>query len=243
MSNIITALENSFVRRDFLMATSRPKETKSYAPVPHRIVIETILEELDKANIKVVSENYISGRDGKQAEMHYQLAGGDNEMAIRLIAHNSYDKTMPLRVALGAHVFVCRNGMVVGDMGTFKRKHTGTVLEDFKQDMGLHIQKAGDTFKRMVKDRERMKEIELTKRVTAELMGRLFIEEAIVTSTQLNIIKREIENPSFNYGIEGTLWNAYNAVTVSLKDAIPSQNMKQHIELHNFIQNEYHLVS
>jgi Domain of unknown function (DUF932) len=243
MSNIILAPETSFTGRGFLTSVPLPKETKSYSPVPHKVVIETILEEMDKANIKVVSENYISGRDGKQAEMHYQLAGGDKEMAIRLIAHNSYDKTMPLRVALGAHVFICRNGMVVGDMGTFKRKHTGSVLEDFKQDMGMHIERAGETFKRMRKDRERMKEIEMTKRTTSELMGRLFLEEAIITSTQLNIIKREIENPSFNYGIEGSLWNDYNAVTVALRDSIPSQNMKQHIQLHEFIQKEYQLVS
>lgn len=241
MSNIITATETSFSTpfKDRLILAPLPKETKSYSPVPHKVVIETIMEGLDKANIKVVTENYIVGREGKQAEFHYQLQGGDNEMAIRLIAHNSYDKTMPLRVAIGAHVFVCRNGMVVGDMGTFKRKHTGTVLEDFKNDMGMHIEKAGETFERMRKDRERMKEIEMTKRTTSELMGRLFLEEAVITSTQLNIIKREIENPSFTYGIEGSLWNDYNAVTVALRDAIPSQNLKQHIQLHEFIQKEY----
>ena len=160
-------------------------------------------------------------------------------MNIRLIGHNSYDKRLPLRVALGGHVIVCKNGMVLGDMGSFKRKHTGSILEEFKEDMGMHIQKAGETFEKMRKDRERMKEIEITKRVSAELMGRLFIEEAIITSEQLSIIKREIENPSFNYGIEGSLWNTYNAVTVALRDSVPSQNMKQHIQLHQFIQKEY----
>ena len=239
MSNLIVTDLSNFSTKESLISAKLPKKTASYSPVPHKVVIETILEGLDKANIKVLSETYLSGRDGKQAEFQYQLQGGDNEMNIRLIGHNSYDKRLPLRVALGGHVIVCKNGMVVGDMGTFKRKHTGNILEEFKADMGMHIARAGETFEKMRKDRERMKEIEITKRTTSELMGRLFIEEGIVTSTQLSIIKREIENPSFNYGIEGSLWNAYNAVTVSLRDAVPSQNMKQHIQLHEFIQKEY----
>jgi hypothetical protein len=242
MSAIITDL-TAYSTKEALTSVKLPKKTSSYSPVPHKVVIDTVLEGLYKANIKVLSEEYLSGRNGQQAEFHYELAGGDQEMRIRLIGHNSYNKSLPLRMAIGGHVIVCRNGMVIGDMGTFKRKHTGTILEDFKQDMGMHIERAGETFDRMRRDRERMKEIEMTKRVTSELMGRLFIEEAIITSTQLNVIKREIENPSFNYGVEGTLWNAYNAVTVSLKDAIPSQNMKQHIQLHEFMQNNYNLIS
>ena len=242
MSKIITDLSGPSAK-DIILAAKLPKKTSSYSPVPHKVVIETILEGLDKANIKVLSEDYLAGRFGKQAEFHYQLQGGDSEMNIRLIGHNSYDKRLPLRVALGGHVIVCKNGMVLGDMGSFKRKHTGTILEEFKQDMGMHIERAGETFEKMRRDRERMKEIEITRRVSAELMGRLFIEEAIITSEQLSIIKREIENPSFNYGIEGSLWNTYNAVTVALRDSVPSQNMKQHIQLHEFIQKEYDLVS
>jgi Domain of unknown function (DUF932) len=238
MSNLIIT-DLALSPKEQLLTAKLPKKTASYSPVPHKVIVDTILEGLYKANIKILSENYLSGRDGRQAEFQYQLQGGDSEMNIRLIGHNSYDKRLPLRVALGGHVIVCKNGMVVGDMGTFKRKHTGNILEEFKEDMGFHIAKAGETFERMRRDRERMKEIEITKRVTSELMGRLFIEEGIVTSTQLSIIKREIENPSFDYGVEGSLWNAYNAVTVSLKDAVPAQNMKQHIQLHDFIQKEY----
>lgn len=238
MSNIL--LDTT---KGYLLSTKLPAKTKSYSPVPHGVIIETILEELDRLNIKVTSESYLSGRDGKQMEFHYQFSGGDSEMSLRLLGHNSYDKTLPLRVAVGAHVFVCTNGVVSGDIGTFKRKHTGTILEEFKADIIHHIETADETFKRLQRDRDRMKEIEMTKRTTSELMGRLFLEEAIITSTQLNIIQREIENPSFDYGIKGTLWNDYNAVTVALRDAIPSQNMKQHMELHKFIQNEYDLVS
>lgn len=233
-----------------LLATKLPKKTKSYAPVPHKQVIETTLEALDKANIKVLHELYTSARDGRQANGIYQLDGGDSTMNYRLIWQNSYDKSLPLAAAMGSHVIVCSNGMVIGDMGDFKRKHTGTVLIEFKESMKTYIETAGEIFTKMVRDRERMKEITLSKRLCAELVGRMFLEQEVITATQLGIIKRELDAPSFDYGTgkkkneEGilvgpeTLWNTYNAVTVSLKEAHPQHNIKQHINLHNFITKD-----
>ena len=58
---------SSISTKDLLLATKLPKKTKSYSPVPHKTVIETTLEALDKANIKVLSEMYTSARDGRQA--------------------------------------------------------------------------------------------------------------------------------------------------------------------------------
>jgi len=231
-----------------LLATELPKETRSYAPVPHELVINMTLEALDKANIKVLSELYTSAKEGRQANGIYQLEGGDSEMNFRLIWQNSYDKSLPLASAMGGHVIVCSNGMVIGDMGAFKRKHTGSVLTEFQESIKTYVTEAGEIFKRMTTDRERMKEITMTKRVTAELIGRMFLEENIITATQLGIIKRELENPSFDYGtrlvdkdgnlIKQTLWDDYNAVTVSLKEAHPQHNISQHMKLHNFITKE-----
>jgi hypothetical protein len=243
-SKIISAITT----KDILLTTKLPKKTKSYSPVPHKTVIETTLEALDKAGIIVLSELYTSARDGRVANGIYQLQGGDTEMNIRLLWQNSYDKSLPLAAALGAHVIVCKNGMVKGDMGAFKRKHTGTILTEFQESIRTYIDRAGEIFRKMVSDRERMKEITMTRRTTAELVGRMFLEEDIITATQLGIIKREIENPSFNYGtrvvnaegqlVKSTLWDDYNAVTVSLKEAHPNASLKQHTGLHNFITKD-----
>ena len=242
MSNIIVSeAVTSLSTKERLLALPVPQKTGSYSPVPHGVVIDTVLESLYKANIEVIGETYKLGNEGQQVEGYFQLKGGDNEMNLRLIFHNSYDKRLPLRVAVGAHVIVCRNGMVVGDMGAFKRKHTGTVLEEFKEEVSGSIIRIGDTFEKLRLDREKMKNIEMTKRTTAELMGRLFIEDALINATQIAIIKREIENPSFNYGIEGSLWNDYNAVTVALRESHPSQSMKQHMDLHRIVAKEYSL--
>lgn len=216
-----------------------PTKTKSYTPVPHGEVIAMAKEELDKAGLMIVSEKYRIAKEGKQAFGSYIIGNGDPEMNLNLMWHNSYDKTMPLRWAIGANVIVCGNGLVRGDIGAFKRRHTGTVMEDYRNLVKLHIGKAGEMFGSLVKDREAMKNISITKKTTAELMGRMFIEEAIVNATQLGIIKREIESPTYDYKADGTLWQIYNHVTVALKESHPHKYLEQHIRSHNFFTKEF----
>lgn len=240
MSNI--KLITPISRRD-LLRVPIPKATASYAPVPHKKVIEMTLEQLDKVGLKVTSEAYHMAREGNQARGNYALESKDKEMSLMLAWHNSYDKTMPVRWAMGAHVFVCENGMVVGDMGIFKRRHTGTVQEDFEETIKLHILSAGEMFRTLKKERELMKDIEISSRTRAELIGRMFLEDKVLTSTQLGIIKDEIENPSYgDYGAPGSVWELYNHGTVGMKKDHPTLYIDHHIKYHNFFRNEFKLT-
>ena len=82
-----------------------------------------------------------------------------------------------------------------------------------------------------------MKQIELTKRSSAELVGRMFLEEEIIQSTQMCIIKREMDNPSFDYGAPGSMWELYNHTTLAMKELHPSLWMNQHMKAHSFFVN------
>lgn len=229
--------------KSILIATPVPKKTESYSPVPHEKVINMVLESLDKANMKIVSERYLSARNGRQGMGFLDLAGGgDEEMLIKLIWHNSYDKSMPLRAALGSNVIVCGNGMVRGDMGAFKRKHTGTVLTEFEESIKRYIGEAGETFRKLIQDRERMKEIKITKRTCAELIGRMHIENDIITATQVGIMKKELETPTFNYKADGTVWQLYNHATFAMKEDHPQFHLQRHMDVHDFFTKEYQLL-
>ena len=220
-----------------------PGATESYAPVPHIKVIEMTLEELEKNGFKVLSEAYHIARKGDQARGDYQIQTKDKDMHIQLAWMNSYDKTIPLRWAVGGHVIICGNGMVVGDMGIFKRRHTGTVIEDYKEAIHLHINSAGEMFEKLIKERKQLKNIEISAQARAELIGRMFIQENVLTATQLGIIKKEIENPSFgNYGAPGSVWELYNHGTVGMKEDHPSLYIDHHVRYHNFFKKKFQLV-
>jgi hypothetical protein len=83
-----------------------------------------------------------------------------------------------------------------------------------------------------------MKQIEITKRIKAELIGRMMIEEQFISSTQLNIISREMNNPTHDYGASNSLWELYNYTTFSMKEIHPSMWMDNHIKAHKFF-NDY----
>jgi hypothetical protein len=83
-----------------------------------------------------------------------------------------------------------------------------------------------------------MKQVELTPRTRAELIGRMYIEETLIKSTQLNILAREIETPTHDYNAANTMWELYNYTTYALKSGHPSNWMEQHIDVHDFFVNE-----
>jgi hypothetical protein len=83
-----------------------------------------------------------------------------------------------------------------------------------------------------------MKNIEITKRTKAELIGRMLIEEQFIQSTQMNIIEREMKNPTHNYGAPDSLWELYNYTTFAMKEIHPTLWMQNHQAAHNFFVNE-----
>ena len=82
-----------------------------------------------------------------------------------------------------------------------------------------------------------MKHVEIDARVTAELVGRMILEKEFIQSTQMNIIQRELKNPTFDYNSPGTLWELYQFTTFSMKEIHPSLWMNNHIDAHNFFVN------
>jgi hypothetical protein len=93
-------------------------------------------------------------------------------------------------------------------------------------------------FQRMQKQRDAMKQVELSKRQQAELVGRMLIEEEFIESTQLNIIEKELKRPSHDYGAQNSIWELYNYTTYAMKEVHPRLWMDNHISAHSFFINE-----
>jgi hypothetical protein len=225
---------------ELILGASMPQQTRTYKPVSHKELIEKTYEEVDRAGFAISNEYYSIGKKGNQATGRYSITyGNDPDMTLMIAWQNSYDKSLSMKYAIGGHVFVCTNGCVSGDLGAFKKKHMGDIQTFTPPQIREYLNSAGETYEKLIRDKERMKEIEISKRVCSELAGRLFIEEEIITSTQLNILKREIENPSYNYGAPNTLWELYNGVTYALKESSPQTWLTSHIKTHDFFTKEY----
>lgn len=222
----------------YLKGAELPKETKTYKPVSHGQLIDLTLESIHQAGFVLDKELYSTAKEGRIANGKFSISNvADKEMQLQIAWQNSYDKSLSLKFAIGARVFICSNGMVSGDMGAFKKAHKGDIQEFTPAKIVEYIKSAGDAFEKIQLQREMMKHVEIDARVTAELVGRMILEKEFIASTQLNIIEREIKHPTFDYNAPGTLWELYQHTTHAMKEVHPLLWMGHHIEAHDFFVN------
>jgi hypothetical protein len=237
-------MENYNTARGMLLAAPVPQQTRTYKPVSHAQLMDLTLESIHQAGFTLDQERYTSARDGKVANGKFTIKNvADNEMQLQIGWQNSYDKSLSLKFAIGTKIFICENGCVSGDYGAFKHKHVGEIQTFTPQAITDYILDAGEAFTRMQSERDSMKQIILDRRAQAELIGRMIIDEQFIESTQLNIIKRELEKPTHNYGAENSLWELYQFTTFSMKEVHPSLWMNNHIDAHAFFLDAAGLVT
>ena len=123
-------------------------------------------------------------------------------------------------------------------MGTFKRKHQGQVQEYTPTAISEYIMQAGETFRNMQNERDFMKQVDIDKRAQAELIGRLLIEEQLISTMQVNQIASELKKPTYDYGAPDSLWELYQFTTQTMRETHPRNWIKDHMDAHRFFVNE-----
>lgn len=237
-------MENYNTARGMLLAAPLPQQTRTYKPVSHEQLMDLTLESIHQAGFTLDQESYTSARDGKVANGKFSIKNvADSEMQLQIGWQNSYDKSLSLKFAIGTKIFICANGCVSGDYGAFKKKHVGEIQTFTPQAITEYIKHAGDAFTKMQGEREIMKTIELDRRTQAELIGRMIIEEEFIESTQLNIIRGELDKPTHDYGSANSLWELYQFTTFSMKQVHPSLWMNNHIDAHSFFTEASGIIS
>ena len=236
-------METYNTTKQLLINTALPETTRTYKCVEHERVMDLTLNAIDKAGFILDAETYTAASGGLIATGKYTIKNiADDEMQLQIAWLNSYNKKKSLTYGIGNQVFICQNGSISADMGYFKKKHQGEIQEFTPIATTEYIKRAEDTFVTMQKEREEMKQIEVSRRICAELLGRAVIEEEFITTTQLNIIKNELYSPTYDYGCPGSIYELYQFTTFALKGIHPSLWMKNHIGAHTFFTKEANII-
>ena len=232
----------------FLENQPLPNHGKSYTVVSHKEVIENTKKLLEDSGFTIRRELYRANMNAQVAQGVYHIYPSrsiddnivnENELGMMFAWTNSYDRSKSFQCAIGAYVMVCSNGMMCGDMMNFKRKHTGTAGHDIVMQLSNQIKNGEKHYTRILNDRDSLKNVTLTNREQSELLGRLFADDEIITSSQVSIIKKEMKKPSFNYDcLDDNAWAFYNHVTHSLKVSPPRDWMQDSQNFHDFMMNE-----
>jgi hypothetical protein len=232
------------VNRDFLKAVPLPVQTNSYTVISHESVMNYVFAELANQGFSILSEEYRCTHDGLIAQGIYKLNfNSDEEMSLMFAWSNSYNKQLKFKCVTGGYVAANQTVMLCGEIGSWTRKHTGTADADAIAMIQTQIANAQMYYNNLVADKEAMKQIPLTTKRQAELLGVLFAEYELLTTEQASIVRQQMDKPSFFYnGGKHTLWSFYNHVTVAFQQSHPRTWMEDQRMLHWFISNEFDLT-
>ena len=218
-----------------------PAATETYSPIAHSEFLSELRTKLSDNSYEVKGQRLFVNGSGTKLVGFYdvddlrQETPDDFGFRMSIGFKNSYDKSMSAALVVGATVIICSNGMVSGDLITFRRKHTGNVLELLREKMQQAVLSMNSSFARLVADAEIMKSYELTPRQKAEILGVMYFEKEIVTPNQLSVVKKELITSENFRG--NTVWDLYNNVTVALKKSHPLRYVEDHIRLHDFMSD------
>ena len=232
------------VTRDFLKAVPLPVQTSSYTVISHESVMDYVFTELANQGFGILSEEYRCTHDGMIAQGIYKLNyNSDEEMSLMFAWSNSYNKQLKFKCVTGGYVTANQTVMLCGEIGSWMRKHTGTADADAIEMIKTQITNAKMYYNNLIADKEVMKQISLTTKRQAEILGVLFAEYELLTTEQASIVRAQMDKPSFFYnGGKHTLWSFYNHVTVAFQQSHPKSWMEDQRMLHWFISNEFDLT-
>jgi hypothetical protein len=217
-------------------------EGTRYSPILHKQVIDTIDEYLYKNNISTRSKEFLTASNGQRVIGKYNIAYPDSEMGYMISFKNSHDGSMSFGICSGANVWICSNGNVYGDVSAYKSKHVGANNIEMLNQIQFACERIDETMQLQIKRREQLKQIEVNKKEISQIAGELFLNDEIITATQLGILKKEIENPTHNYGFEGSAWQLLQNLTFSTKETTPISWHKTHSKLGNYFVDRFGLL-
>jgi hypothetical protein len=208
-----------------------PNSTSSYVAISHGELVDLVKENIDKSGLIIKDEKIKTAKFGQQLFGTITVGANNVEQDMTIGFRNSYDKSITVGIVAGNRVIVCENLMFKGDFKVM-RKHTGHVKSELEFLVANGVNTMNQQFVSIIADTEKMKQVQMTKRATAELIGRMYIEEKLITSTQLNIIADQLTNSK--HFKDDSLWSLYNHTTEALKTAHPVTIINDHIKIHDF---------
>jgi hypothetical protein len=229
---------------EYLRKTQLPEATESYTVIPHGTVIDTVRAMLEQYGFIVTNELYKAESNGEVALGFMQIETlNDPDMAMTFNWTNSYNKVLRFSCSVGGFIYDNQVPFVsTNNQAYWNRKHTGTALEETIETIELMAASAESHFAQITAMKNKFKSLEVNRKMYAKLLGLLYFDKQIISSEQVNLIKREYDKPSFDYADKGTLWELYKMIMFGVSDQSPKSWYKQQMDINSYIQVLYNIA-
>jgi hypothetical protein len=229
---------------EYLRKTQLPEATESYTVIPHGTVIDTVRAMLEQYGFIVTNELYKAESNGEVALGFMQIETlNDPDMAMTFNWTNSYNKVLRFSCSVGGFIYDNQVPFVsTNNQAYWNRKHTGTALEETIETIELMAASAESHFAQITSMKNKFKSLEVNRKMYAKLLGLMYFDKQIISSEQVNLIKREYDKPSFDYTDKGTLWELYKMIMFGVSDQSPRSWYKQQMDINSYIQVLYNIA-
>ena len=230
---------------EYLRKTQLPLATKSYTVISHGDIIDTVREMLKKHGFIITNELYKAESNGDVALGFMQIETlNDPDMAMTFNWTNSYNKMVRFSCSIGGFIYDNQVPFVsTNNQASWRRKHTGTALEETMEIIEAMVASADEHFAQIVDMKNKFKSIDVSRKEYAKLLGLLYFDKQIISSEQINVIKREYEKPSFDYTDKGTLWELYKMIMFGIVDQAPKNWYRQQLDINSYVQVLYNFAA
>ncbi len=262
-----TPTSGSCTRKEAFNKTLIPEVTRTYQPIPNKILIDMIHKIAKESKVKLTNEQL--GMDLKGQRMFgvcdiegKDFLGGDIQMMIGFC--NSYNGSMAARFCIGGRVFVCSNlafhsytDDVTGIAGLAVRPHKNLGNLGIREGLGVHIREAFGQIEDFRKGQERFYEGLLNRKLSDNRAYAAIVRAAqagVVNKTKVLTLadewNRQVVEPvddSLEWHEEfqpRTAYSLFNAFTQTEKDRLsknPVQSNISTMDLTDFFYKEFKL--
>lgn len=219
-----------------------PELTDTYVPVPNIDLLKGIIVRAKDIGLEKKFARYRATDSGIfSGSISFQDPGQpDADIGFEIAFVNSYNKAKSLMIAAGANVFVCDNGMIIGDITMIKR-HQGNVIEEMNNILDLAFEQQTIVLQEAREFKKETEKFTISKRKVSHILGELFYERNFLSPNELSAVVGNIkESPDFRMHTPTStnVWNLYNNITEVLKNVHPTKALHKDKVIHTFFKGE-----
>ncbi len=214
-SQLLSHVDTDLVTRDQLRLVPVPEPTRTWRPIPHIELIESLAQVLQQNQIAIQGEEFALRRDGSTLFGVLQLvyentSDGRAAMGIR----TSNNKTLSIQICAGLSVFVCDNLVFRGDLIALNRKHTSGL--NLHTELSVAVLRFQDHFGRLTGEIDRLRARELTDPEAKALIHDVFVG-GVLPVRFLPHVSEMYFAPPFQEWAGRNAWSLHNAFTAAAK--------------------------
>jgi hypothetical protein len=213
---LLSHVDTNLVTREQLALVKTPGATRSFKPVPHIELVDTLEQVLHQNQITIRKEQFALRRDGSTLFGVLQLAYQDTPDGMAALGlRTANNRTMSIQMCAGLSVMVCDNMVFRGDLIALNRKHTSGL--DLRTELQQAVLRFQNHFGRLTFEIENLKE-----RLLSDTAAKAIIHDVFASGILPLRLLPEASNLYFEPFVDEfrprNAWSLHNAFTAAAKE-------------------------